>query len=285
MRIRRRCEPRAALVLALLATAAGAAEPDRGLRFDSPQVLDLAAPAPPLPGPPLSITPLSAEDAAAILVRTASDEAPPGLAISGDDDVAERELVAAEASRVARDGKHLRLVPAQGDAVEFVDWVQPATREADGDEETHRYLGRLEGSGYHRVEVRFGHDSPGSFLVNPASGKAAFVHEGSDVVAPSPDGLHLLTFNADNPPLSLRVAALDATGPRLELSCSAPLDDHRAVPGLVGWSDAQSFDLAFLEGDVPRTALRFSRSGEAWSIATSDPAWLAAIGFACRQAE
>ena len=70
---------------------------------------------------------------------------------------------------------------------------------ADGDEETHWYLGTLPGSRYQRVEVQFGHDAPGNFLVNPQSGKVAFVHNGADLVAPSPDGMLLVTWNALNP--------------------------------------------------------------------------------------
>jgi hypothetical protein len=278
----------ACLVVAL--PALGAA-PDRGVRFDSPQVLDLAVVPEKFAGEVLPVAALLVTEADSMLQAASSEwlsdiEDPSNCAAAQDcGGGTEPEAVAAEASHVERVGPRLRIVPAQGDPVMFVDWSQPATSEADGDEEGHIYRGRLPGSGYHRVVVEFGHDAPGSFLVNPANGRIAFVHEGADAVVPAPDGLHLVTFNADNPPLSLRVAALDASGPTLELSCVAQATEPRAEPALLGWRDARSFGLTVDFGDDEREILRFSREGAAWSVAASDPARLAAIGFECRQAD
>jgi hypothetical protein len=282
------------LVLGGLAVAGAVAdEAARGLRFDSPQVLDMAVVPVTSAGEsvPLSTLPASEADAmfdgdnpSPVRLRYFEDGGDCAAAMDCVAD-AERRRVAAEAGRVVREGARLRVVAAQGEPVEFVDWSQPATPDADGDEEIHRYLGRLDGSGYHRIEVQFGHDAPGSFLVNPTTGRTAFVHEGGDVVVLAPDGLALVTFNALNPPLSLRIAALDAAGPRRVLSCAARAVEARAEPVLVGWRDARSFDLTvdFAEGE--REFVRFSREGAGWSVAASDPPRLAEIGFECQQAD
>src|SRR4029079_5405206 len=127
---------------------------------------------------------------------------------------------------VRREQRRLVIKPAAAPVVTYIDWAEPTTKNADGDSETHWSLGTLSGSGFHQVEVQFGHDAPGSFLINPENGKTAFVHSGSDIVALSPDKSRLVTFNPDNPPLTLRVAVLDESGPRIELECTARADDR-----------------------------------------------------------
>src|SRR5262249_57595272 len=76
-----------------------------------------------------------------------------------------------------------------GKPIVFTDWSVAPRRTREGDAETFIYAGTLAGSHYHRVEVRYGHDSPGSLLVNPASGKTAYVHNGGNGVAAPPNGL------------------------------------------------------------------------------------------------
>jgi len=174
-------------------------------------------------------------------------------------------------------GTRLTLKSA-GAAVTFSDWTLPETRTADGDSEKHWYLGALAGSGYWRVEVQFGHDAPGNFLINPQSGKVAFVHNGSDVAAPSPDGLYLLTFNPDNPPATLRVAALDAAGPRVELQCNAG-DGHESIE-FKGWHGVESFDLTLVPRARSRLVhalpMRLTRAGGVWTLAGANAGdWLA----------
>jgi hypothetical protein len=286
---------------ALFALAAGSLQaredPRRGLHFDSPGVLDLAERTQAIEnGSAVPATLLGAADAKAILTAAALDEARPALRFSDDQyacdppsracsEAGERALVDAAGSTVKREGKRLTVVPSAGAPAIFLDWTMATTKSADGDLGTHVYLGRLAGSGYHRTEVQFGHDAPGSFLVNPGNGKIAFVHNGSDIAVPAPDGLRLLTFNSMNPPLSLRVAALDASGPRLALTCTAK-SDSPATARFKGWHDASSFDLALLpagERGEEILALRLQHDAQGWHVASVDPGRVATIAFACRQ--
>lgn len=300
MQTQRQSSTRPAIFLLCL-SASGALQAadtlDKGVRFDSPQVLDLSAWSAKLEGPVVPVTALAASDVEKIYRTTSTGDRPEWLTFSDDVYACkasnscsrqhEHELIAAENGDVQRQGNQLTIVPAKGAAVVFADWTMPATRETDGDEESHWYLGRLAGSGYHRVEVQFGQDAPGNFLINPVSGKTAFVHNGSDVVEASLDGLHLVTFNADNPPLSIRVAALDAAGPRLELICAASNTDDGIAPAFSGWHDAQAFDVTLTIRGADkiehRAALRFALTGAAWAVAASDKARFDAIGFVCRQ--
>jgi hypothetical protein len=285
----------AGVLLGACLAAAAAAEPARGLRFDSPGVLDLARRDVPAGNGAIEATPLADADAQALFAAPAVGEEPPALRFA--DDVYgcatpsppcarqhERALIAASGGRVRRDGKRLA-IEAAGAKVVFVDWKQPASKTADGDEEAHWYLGPLQGSGYERIEVQFGHDAPGNFLVNPRNGKVAFVHNGSDLVAPAPDGRMLVTWNALNPPLSLRVAALDADGPRRVLECSAADGGVRLTPLFKGWHDAASFDLVVEIGEQrkaqERVALRFVLDAGRWRLASSNPARAGTLGLAC----
>jgi hypothetical protein len=287
------CKWFAIVAIVAVPTMSTAGGTERGVRFDSPQVLDLAARS--LKAPPtksMSVSILGADDAQRILAAAALDQAHATLTFSDElfgcgteakDCLRthEKTLLAA-ASSVRRDGAAIDIKVGNSGSIRFVDWTMPTTKTADGDEETHWYLGTLPGSGYERVEVQFGHDAPGSFLINAKSGKVAFVHNGSDIVAPAPDGLHLLTFNVDNPPLSLRVAVLDASGPRVELQCAAAEKDEATSAQFKGWH-AQAADIELTVKNKPPVALRIGHEGENWTAAASDPKGLAALSFACRQ--
>lgn len=287
------------LALPLIATCAPAA-PARGMRFDSPGVLDLATRSLALAdGVEVAVVPLSAQEASRIFAAAAGAEDPPALTFSDEAYACkpasrtcssrhEQSLLAASGGAALRDGSRLVIKPASGAASVFVDWKDAPSKQAEGDEETHWYLGRMPGNGYERVEVQFGHDAPGNFLVNRQNGKIAFVHNGADLVAPSPDGLLLLTWNALNPPLSLRVAALDAAGPRLVLQCTAPAGGERLTPLFKGWHGADQADLVIEIGEarkaMPRLVVSLARRDGAWQTAASDRRRLEEIGFACRQA-
>jgi hypothetical protein len=264
---------------------------ERGLRFDSPGVLDLAEREQHRTGAAVKTNVLAPGDAAKIRATPALSEDPPALQFSDDifgcarpsqscSQEHERMLIDAAGAAVKRDGKRLT-VTATGPAGVFVDWTLPGTRNADGDEETHWYLGTLPGSGYARVEVQFGHDAPGNFLVNPANGNVAFVHNGADVVAPSPDGMHLVTFNPLNPPLSIRIAALDGSGPKIELECAVGKDDGKTRAEFKGWHDAASLDLVIASASGT-AAMRAGYAMGVWQLWTDQPGWLTSVGFACR---
>jgi hypothetical protein len=282
-----------------LAVAAGPAPVDKGLRFDSPGVLDLAERSQTVAhGIPVAVAQLAASDDARIFAAPVISEDPPLLRFSDDEYGCappsrrcslehEGKLIALDRAAVRRDGKRLTITPAGGAADVFVDWNQAATKNAEGDDETHWYLGRLPGSGYQRVEVRFGHDAPGNFLVNPQNGKVAFVHNGADLVAPSPDGKLLVTFNSLNPPLSIRVGALGADGPRLALQCAAPEGKTRLAPVFKGWHGANELDLVIEIGEqgkaMPRLAISLAQRDGAWQLGAGDLQRLESTGLACLQ--
>ncbi|HZP66479.1 MAG TPA: hypothetical protein VFB32_09215 [Rudaea sp.] len=291
-----------AAAMAMFAVAAlGAESAAKGVRFDTPGVLDLSEPIAAAAGKPMAVAPavatLGPEEAAKIFAARTQSENEPALRFSEDEYGCkpesatcarehERTLLDAAGGAVKREGKRLTIVPASGAPAVFVDWKIAESKNADGDEEAHWYLGRMPGSGYQRVEVRFGHDSPGDFLVNPANGKVAFVHNGSDVAVPAPDGLHLVTFNASNPPFGLRVAALDAAGPRAALVCEAAKGADNISAQFKGWRDAATFDLAIevraaRSRLAHRVAVRFMRGKDGWALAASDPHALEEIGFGC----
>jgi len=279
------------LLLALFAGASFAADAaDHGVRFDSPGVLDLAQHTSDLHSSRYApLADLAATEAAEILAAPSIGVDQPVLKFSEDEYGCkpeartcarehERALLALTRGAVVREGARLTLKSDGAAAVTFSDWTRPETKTADGDSEGHWYLGALAGSGYWRVEVQFGHDAPGNFLINPQSGKVAFVHNGSDVVASSPDGLYLLTFNPDNPPVTLRVAALDAAGPRVELQCNAG-DGHESIE-FKGWHGVESFDLTLVPRARSRLVhalpMRLTRAGGVWTLAGANAGeWLA----------
>jgi hypothetical protein len=273
------------------------AESHAGVRFDTPGVLDLAEKETTSARvSDVRIEKLGDADAAAILAMPKPDSQHPPLAFSEDiyrcksadvgcDRSHERALIAATGDVVKRDGKRLTIQPLAGVPIVFVDSKTASTSTADGDEEGHWYLGTLPGSGYHRVEVQFGHDAPGSYLVNPANGNVAFVHNGADIVVPSLGGSALITYNTETVDLSLRFAALDKTGPRIDLQCTGKPDDDKIAVEFKRWRDETAFGLSlFPKGESVNDtiALRIAHTSGGWSVFASDPQRLAASGFTCR---
>jgi hypothetical protein len=284
------------LLAAVCCAHALAHDAARGLRFDSAGVIDLSARPLKLGGArSIATAPLNESAASAILAAPALTEDDAALPFSEaafgcKEDAAdcaragERTRIDANRRRVARDGKQLVITPIEGSVANLIDWSQPETKQADGDSETHWYLGRLAGSGYHRVEVQFGHDAPGSFLIDPKSGKVAFVHNGGDVTAISQSGWHIADLGSSG---ELRVAALDENGPRVELQCAPAKPEGKLDVKLKGWHNPFALDL---EVDVPahatqpaaRFAVRLTRdAGGSWSMAGSDAARIAALDWRC----
>ena len=265
---------------------------ERGLRFDSPGVLDLSVRPLKLSGSHgVATAALDTAAAEAIVAAPALDEGNPAAlpflesaANCGEAKdcakTAERTQVEANSRRVARDGKQLVVTSIDGPAVTFIDWVQPEKKNAEGDFETHYYLGRLAGNNYHRVEVQFGHDAPGSFLINPKNGKTAFVHNGGDITALSQSGWHIVDLASSDAQHPLRIANLLDDGPRVELQCAVAGHDRKIDVRLKGWHDPFTLDL---ELDLPEpVAVRLARKpAGTWTQAASDPARVAASGFRC----
>jgi hypothetical protein len=282
-------------------TMLDAAAADRGLRFDSPGVLDISAEKVVMSGSPVSVAALDAIDASSITAAPKLSDDASTLPFSSDmfgcgakatDCVTKNEAkrIAESGGAAKRDDKRLTLTPSKGSPVVFADWKDIVTKSIDGDGETHWYLGAVKGSNYQRVEVQFFHDSPGSFLINPVTGKSLFVHNGSDVSSLSPDGQFLLNYDELNAPLTVRVASLDAIGPAMTLQCKGPTADEGPRFEFKGWHDAASIDLA-LVGQAERsklahaTAVRLRHTTAGWEIATDHPETLKATGFSCDQAK
>jgi hypothetical protein len=274
---------------------------DRGLRFDSPGVLDISAEKVSMSGSPVSVAALDAADASSIAGAPKLSEDASMLPFSSDvfgcgakatDCVTKNEAkrIADSGGAAKRDDKRLTITPSKGSPAVFADWKDIVTKSIDGESEIHWYLGALKGSGYQRVEVQFQHDSPGSFLINPANGKSLFVHNGSDVSALSPDGQFLLNYDELNAPLTLRMASLDANGPAMTLQCKGPTADEGPHFEFKGWHDAANADLA-LVGQAARSklahaaAVRLRHSAAGWEIATDHPESLKEAGFSCQQAK
>ncbi|MEP6483752.1 MAG: hypothetical protein ABJB01_04830, partial [Rudaea sp.] len=199
---------------------------------------------------------------------------------------AEHKRIDASKGTATRQGATLNIAANAGAPVVFKDWKLAESKSADGDGETHWYLGTLPGSGYARVEVQFEHDAPGDFLINAANGKSAFVHNGSDVVALSPEGLSVLTYDNLNAPMSMRIASLGRDGPSIAVQCVGKADDRTQVE-IRGWRDAKTVDLAIVSRDeagqrAQTAAVRLQKIGSVWQIATGNPERLLALGFSCR---
>jgi hypothetical protein len=256
-----------------------------GYWFQRPQVLDLSdSERVPVGAMATAVVDLPAEQAQTILAK-------PGLSLDDADQLpylgqrksargkAERELIADEHGALRRAGGLLTVKPGAGPSLEF------HNRRHGDDGETFVFAGRPSIQGYYRVEVQFLQDSPGSFLINPATGKTAFVHNGGDITVVAADGTRVLDFNPDNGPFLLAVAALDADGPRLEVQCRAAGD---AVDSAVfkGWNGAAGADLVLKvkgpAGSIPTDLpLRVAPGAQGWVLATRDRALLTKSGYAC----
>jgi hypothetical protein len=185
-----------------------------GLNFDSPGVLNLSLRPSHRVGKKLALEPLAPSEAAEILAAR-KVEADPNLlddvmqkfdcGKQGEDCEAKR--IAASGGAVQRRGGRLEISSEAGPPLWFGNVDSRTPKQRDRDAFLFTYWGRLQGSGYHRVQEEFSEDSPGSFLVNARNGKVAFVHQYDDVVVVAPGGAHLVAVNYLNLPFVVRVAA------------------------------------------------------------------------------
>lgn len=265
-------------ILAVL--VAGAANAG-GYRFEQADVLDLSAPEHLPPSKrAAALTTLIETDAHAILAKPERGvEDSSQLRYLDQADAKLRNFEKGQLAKepaVHRDGGLLKLKPKAGAGVEFRD-------EQHGDDsETFVYAGRIGQAGYHRIEERFGQDSPGSFLVNPRSGKTAFVHNGSDVVELSRDQRRLLAFDPLNAPFLLAVATLDATGPRVVLQCRAS-GEGVAAATLKTWGDDGTLELVLTMAKPEGAALplRIAPGPHGWQLAAPQSPLVGKAGYAC----
>ncbi|MDR3414882.1 MAG: hypothetical protein P4L83_01735 [Nevskia sp.] len=286
-----------------LAAAWGGAVFGAGYRFEAPDVLDLSTVQPLLPleqGDPIAAVPLAADIATAILAAPEVGNEAPGQVpmLDGSDKVArkqEQARIAAESTAVRRAGKTLTIDTGAAGPVKFSDHGSSSRDAADG--ELFLYAGRIGAASYHRVEERFLADVPGSYLMNPASGRMVFAPNGSYVVQLSPDGRWLLSMSPGDTHVLLVVMALAADGPGLALVCRSATTNG-ALAAFKGWYDARSLDLvltplvlapgkpgqgaaALLPSEpIP---VRLALDDQGWHPQTPDPKALERIGYTCRR--
>ena len=228
---------------------------DDSLGFDSKRVLDLSGALTERSRLKFTKRPVSIEtvnrqtgSVASVLEKAEVSRGDPGVMVAGASKKDEARRISARRGSVSRKGKILTIASRAGAPFLFRDWVKAATSEADGKEETFIYAGMLKGIGYHKVDIHFGHDSPGTFLVHPRSGKALFVHAEDDLAALSQDQRRLLVINNGlNPPFGLVLASLRPDGPAVRLHCLSE-GGQRVIPAFRGWhaSPAIGFDLVLV---------------------------------------
>lgn len=259
----------------LLCGAARAADTENAPDLGGRRMIDFADDAAALPAWP-ALTP---HFDATLATARRCDETAGQLPWIGEDDRAAARR--AEAARIAASGgvvsrKHdrLTLAPPEGAPLAFVDWKNPGTRTAEGDERYYYYAGRMPGSGLWRVEVHFGHDAPASYLVAPAGNMVAYAHHAGRITAVSVDGHWLANFESLNAPYRLAIAALAADGARSTLECRFEPRTHEVRASSCGWIAPATFELAW--GDAP---LRFVRQGDAWTLTVG--AASAPLGIRC----
>lgn len=285
-------------LLAVLALPQGFAADDY-LSFDSKRVLDLSGALSERARTRFATRPVSIEtvnkqtgSVAPVLEKAEVRRGDPGVLSAGASKKEEARRISGRRGSVSRNGRILTIASRDGAPFMFRDWVKPATSEADGDEESFIYAGMLKGIGYHKVDVHFGHDAPGSFLIHPRSGRLLFVHAEDDLASLSQNQRHLLVVNNGlNPPFGLIVASLRRNGPAVQLHCLAE-GGQRVIPSFRGWhaSPAIGFDIVLVvrqPGDpeiYEAMPMRFIYLNNEWRALVLDAERLQqATGMNCRQ--
>jgi hypothetical protein len=284
-----RIVPTLLLLLALLGEANGS-RPAGEYKFDNPSVLFLGTNRPNTAHPrsrPVRYEVLSRDTALAILSASDHDWDSPDVMSYGANTEKERPLISEERQRVRRSGKYLIITPASGLPITFTNWSDPGGPQREGDGAKYFYSGRFGRLKYYRIEDRLEHDSPGSYLINPANGKMAYTHHGDDIAALSPDNVHLLVFNPLNlqEHRALTIAALSADGPTVELRCVFNRRNRYDVSmSFKGWRNPNSFDIVFnfKEPSVEAIPVHIELVQEGYVVAVPDRLRLETeIGFMC----
>jgi len=184
-----------AIILAFMMSFPVPCRSEEKMSFDSPGVMNLSGylrhTGLPLQGyAPIKTDRLPSDDAWPIVEARQIDRGDQQFVrLSGVfDRKAEKIRIAADKKTVSRAGESLVIKPASGPSVTFKDWLIPETDQHDGDGQSFVYIGRLARNGFYRVEVLYGHDSPGSFFINPKNGRIVYAHNSTHTTAMSPDG-------------------------------------------------------------------------------------------------
>ena len=277
------------LLLALIGVVYGSRPADE-FKFDSPSVLFLGTNRPntiPLQLRPVRYETLSRDAALGILSASDHDWDSPDVMSYGANTEKERVLVSGEKQGVRRSGKRLAITPASGPRITFTNWSDPGGPQREGDGAQYFYAGRIGRLKYYRVEDRLVHDSPGSYLINPASGKMAYAHHGDDIVALSPDNVHLLVFNPLNlqEHRALTVVSLSDDGPSVELRCLfIRRNSYDVIMSFKGWRNPNAFDIVFKfkESSVGPVPVHIELAEDGYVVSVPDRLRLEnEIGFIC----
>ncbi|MGC0154062.1 hypothetical protein ACPRNU_16505 [Chromobacterium vaccinii] len=183
------------------------------------------------------------------------------------------KALAAHAGLAQRKGPLLTVSAGNGSRLQFKNW---RTSQGDGDSSAFAYQGPLAGGALQRVDLWFGHDAPGSLLIDNRDGKVYFTYSTENIVAPAPDGKALLQAQTESD-WRLQLSPLPQSG-QGGLFCSLRRDSGASTVFKSWQGDAVGLEL---EQGGQRVALRIARDGGAWRVAASQPAMLARLGLRC----
>lgn len=214
-----------------------------------------------------------------ILERNPLKIGDPGILYPAGKKDQEQALIRQNAQVVRRSGKDLIISTSTGSQIKFLDWSEPTTSVAEGDGESFIYAGVLRNSGFHKIDVNYEHDSPGSFLVDPSTDKILYVH-GSELASISPNNQRLFIMNDGlNPPFGIIVFLLSDKGHGVELQCTGPrTGTPKIIPFFKGWhiKSYVGFDVVLIvgsekEGQYEAMPIRFSYENSKWHVFMPDP--------------
>jgi hypothetical protein len=226
------------------------------------------------------------------LSRTPRRLGDPEIVSPGKKNANEEALIALNHDVVSRTEKTLTISTKTGSPFKFRDW-RHVHKDADDDSQAFTYSGVIANSGLHKVDVDYQHDGPGSFLINPTSGKILYVHTSSDLTSISRNGQRILVMNNGlNPPFGIIVSALAKDGHGIELQCVGAADRKpKITPFFLGWypDPHVGFDLLLKvqnegSGIYEAVPVGFIQKSDGWHVSVPDPQRFVQFAkLACRQ--
>jgi hypothetical protein len=169
----------------------------------------------------------------------------------------ENALISAQKGIVTRSGRSLKIKRGTLSPIVFKDAL-PKRGDA-GDDERFVYAGLLGSTGYHRVEVNYKHDVPGTYFLRTDTDAMFYVHNGEYVPLLTKNGLMIIFGNSPTPPFGIIIVNLTGSKPKIQLQCvshSATNDDvfegwnNKVTSSLIAWRDLPEamFDILL---DIP----------------------------------
>lgn len=206
----------------------------------------------------------------------------------------EKSLILMHRDTVNRMNKVLSIKGQNNDALKFIDWSRAETNHQDGDGETFRYAGMLANIGYHKIDVSYLHDSPGSFLVSPKTNSILYVHSDDLASIPTNSPLLMIMNNGLNPPFGIGIINLQKAEEHMKLHCQGRGDRKpEIIPFFKGWHVAPSigFDVVLLvemtdagSGRYEAIPIQFTQDNRQWHVFVPEPQRFTKItGISCWQ--